>query len=397
MKNNKLLLIISISLLTTIMIIGATFAYLQWATSNEQRSNVTFTTGSGFSCSADGGQNINQNEVELIPASCTDSQYAIKRMITVHVDNSEHKSLFLDLWLEIEQLSQGLSQSQNFSYALTTSSDSCLGSSVIASGNFNGKSAGGRVNLLNNASFILSSNQTYYLYIWLEYEGLDKTSQDQQFSLSLNGECSDMNPGFSNEPELVDGLIPVMLSPSGDTVTVAGASDDWYAYGEKKWANAVLVNENTYTRSYYMNNPGVEIPETDILAYYVWIPRYEYKVWAYSGDDSSGMPMQIPIRFVSVDTKNTATKIGEWQTHPAFTFGDNELSGIWVGKFETSHQNYGGTSASDLGCSATSCNVDNLRIIPNVRSLTNNKVSSAFYATRTMEKSNNAFGLVPKL
>ena len=30
-----------------------------------------------------------------------------------------------------------------------------------------------------------------------------------------------------------------------------------------------------------------------------------------------------------------ATHHGEWYTHPAFTFGEEQLPGIWVGKFET--------------------------------------------------------------
>ena len=82
----------------------------------------------------------------------------------------------------------------------------------------------------------------------------------------------------------MDGLIPVELSPSGDTVTVADSEmSDWYDYDNKKWANAVLVTEDTHARSYYLNNPGITIPQEDILAYYVWIPRYSYKVWQYSG------------------------------------------------------------------------------------------------------------------
>lgn len=43
------------------------------------------------------------------------------------------------------------------------------------------------------------------------------------------------------------------------------------------------------------------------------------------------------IKFVDKNTKDNGTQVGEYYTHPAFTFGDKELDGIWVGKFEMSH------------------------------------------------------------
>ena len=53
---------------------------------------------------------------------------------------------------------------------------------------------------------------------------------------------------------------------------------DWYNYSEKKWANVVLVS-STNRDSYINGSVGTQIPESDILAYYVWIPRYKYKVF----------------------------------------------------------------------------------------------------------------------
>ena len=54
-------------------------------------------------------------------------------------------------------------------------------------------------------------------------------------------------------------------------------------------------------------------------------------------------------------------------THPAFTFGDTELNGIWVGKFESSGL------------------TDNITIVPNVASLRSLTISDMFNATRNIE------------
>ena len=57
-----------------------------------------------------------------------------------------------------------------------------------------------------------------------------------------------------------------------------GDYSNWYDYGNQKWANAVMVT--TAKRDTYMNaDVGITIPENDILAYYVWIPRYKYKLF----------------------------------------------------------------------------------------------------------------------
>ena len=89
------------------------------------------------------------------------------------------------------------------------------------------------------------------------------------------------------------------------------------------------------SREEYKNNKGVIIPEDDILAYYVYVPRYEYKIWEI-GTSATGKEQEIEINLQNkYDNKSSGTQVGEYLTHPAFTFGDTELNGIWVGKFET--------------------------------------------------------------
>ncbi len=132
-------------------------------------------------------------------------------------------------------------------------------------------------------------------------------------------------------PVLKSGMIPIVWN--GENWVKADISSEWYNYNEKRWANAALV---TYpTRIKYMNDePGTIVYEKDILAYFVWIPRYKYKIFNY--DSQLIEAQEIEIEFESKDSqKSIGNNNGEWLTHPAFTFGDLELDGIWVGKFET--------------------------------------------------------------
>ncbi len=156
-----------------------------------------------------------------------------------------------------------------------------------------------------------------------------------------------------NDPVLKGDLIPVEIKPNGD-VYYANKHSEWYNYSEKRWANAVILK--TEKKGSY--SEGQKIKEEDINGYFVWIPRYKYQVWHYNSENDAkegstltntdyatsttqalGQARLINIEFENKDTKKSEVtnvkKDGDWLTHPAFTLGKKELSGIWVGKFET--------------------------------------------------------------
>ena len=58
----------------------------------------------------------------------------------------------MDLWLDINEIGSGLSNSQNFKYALTTSDSSCT-EGVKLSGSFNGATVGSKFNILNDVIY----------------------------------------------------------------------------------------------------------------------------------------------------------------------------------------------------------------------------------------------------
>ena len=166
----------------------------------------------------------------------------------------------------------------------------------------------------------------------------------------------------ANAPVLADGMIPVVYDEGLGYWIKADINAGWYNYTDKIWANAVMVKndategvECSKSRSYYMNAPAyTPVKEEDILAYYVWIPRYKYKLFnaTYKGGTTEQL---IEVTFengtsttgnvtCTYDTNGAETctnkSNGNWYTHPAFTMinasgNKTELKGIWVGKFET--------------------------------------------------------------
>ena len=186
----------------------------------------------------------------------------------------------------------------------------------------------------------------------------------------------------ANAPELIDGMIPVVYSVTKHA-WVKQELEKSYAYQEQVWANAVTVTEEN--RATYMSaEAGTVIPMEDINTMWVWIPRYEY-MYTNLGDQYAGgtkeQPGEIRINFITKDV--TSPSSSEYKVHPAFTFGEEELSGIWVGKFETT-----GTLPSTNYCKDESCNVSTVTIKPNVPSLRSQQVASLFYAARSMQTNN---------
>ena len=196
--------------------------------------------------------------------------------------------------------------------------------------------------------------------------------------------------------------------------TVRSTPFNWYDYDNKKWANAVLVS-STNRSTYQSASAGTKIADADILAFYVWIPRYKYKVWninkvigtqsynaqttgidivfengtASTGTISCTYSYAAPSSTAGRPNETCTGSNGDYYTHPAFTFGDQELTGFWMGKFELSSSNPA-TGTSYGGGETTSLTP---RILPNVTSWRKNTVSNYWKVIYDMQTSNNIYGL----
>ncbi len=184
---------------------------------------------------------------------------------------------------------------------------------------------------------------------------IEKYEGDTKYIYCLSStETLEGDPSGANRPVLAEGMIPITYDGTNWVkADQYGAYNNWYDYGNQKWANAIMVTSSK--RDTYMNaDVGTTIPENDILAYYVWIPRYKYKL--FNASYASGTSAQV-IDVVFENGTSTTGNVtctyasngaetcqnkanGNWYTHPAFTMinasgNKTELKGIWVGKFET--------------------------------------------------------------
>ncbi len=167
---------------------------------------------------------------------------------------------------------------------------------------------------------------------------LDELYELSESAGSITGNCNNVA-----KPNLGTDLIPVTISDDG-TVTYADTTQAWYNYCEKEWANAVHLIDHP-SKEYKV---GDIILESDIRSYFVWIPKYKYRLWNVNGTDTVMLAHSIDIIF---DTNNTTDiegescvtpmlsgetgncNNGEYMTHPAFI--SMNVDGFWVGKFES--------------------------------------------------------------
>ena len=152
-----------------------------------------------------------------------------------------------------------------------------------------------------------------------------------------------------NDPNLLnDSLTPVVYDETKSSWVVANTTKEWYNYSKQEWANVVILNSGVNKSV----GDTVIVPTdtsttSEVKAMLVWIPRYEYKITGTYGthlDGTTGtkdLPGQIEVKFIQ---KSQTTADSNYILHPAFTWDDNSdgsitsdehISGMWVGKFET--------------------------------------------------------------
>ncbi len=205
------------------------------------------------------------------------------------------------------------------------------------------------------------------------------------------------------EPILDENMIRVIYNETTNTWEKAGTKN-WYDYDTGKWANAVTVTSSSRNK-YQSVASGTAISMNDIETMWVWIPRYSYTIGSEDGTNYYGkkgeylttaptkaLPGEIDVKFITKDVKETGSgkyKVGDgvknWRTPDAFTFGDEESSGIWVGKFETSSSNptaeYGGGNVTNLDA----------MIKPNVTSWRSIQVANIAEVGKNITKSGNRY------
>ena len=164
-------------------------------------------------------------------------------------------------------------------------------------------------------------------------------------ALYLNVETYDEQKGV-NAPQLKDNMELVKYDETNKE-WVTDETNSEYSYEEQSG-----TTENGGT-SHWAN---AKVTIGDVDSYFVWIPRYAYKI------DSTNHVIDVKFikntgkiatdgtvcKYADDPTLNTST---DYIIHPAFTTNadlgggwDTELSGIWVGKYESARSNSNGTA-----------------------------------------------------
>ena len=217
---------------------------------------------------------------------------------------------------------------------------------------------------------------------------ITKTGSKYDYDVIL---CDQVNAG----PRLSSNMIPIVWN--GSTWVKAdytNQDNNWYDYDNQQWANMATVTESTRD-AYKKATIGSEVKMEDINTMFVWIPRFKYKLFNVDGTVSPvGNPNMAGDYLIDVQledtsaSKSTGTQNGQWLTHPAFTFGGQELEGFWMAKFETGYKDATTTAEAEQN----QIDVSKLFIKPNQYSWRGISFAN-MYANATKITGSTVFGL----
>lgn len=257
-NNNNKKIILGLIVLTIIFtMMGSSLAYLSWVSSEGQKTNITFATGVDFSCSADGGGNITENDAILVPTevnNMTTSNYIKREIKVTPTITGKDRSILMNLWLDINNLGSGLSTSENVKYVLTTSSTSNT-TGVVTTGTFHGKQVNEKIELLSNEVYNRTTTNTYYLWIWIDAAQTTLETAGQKINLSLNGTCS-------MTPSIVSNTVSNINNHNNDTVEVVLSNPNDYDIGAMVSYEDEILKDNI-TVPAVTEEMVVEVPVTE--------------------------------------------------------------------------------------------------------------------------------------
>ena len=232
----------------------------------------------------------------------------------------------------------------------------------------------------------------------------------EELSSTLTGDYNTLED--VNKPKLDSGMIPIRYN--GENWVICSENDpNWYNYETKNWANVMLSDTDLEDTSV-----GTIVPENKLGSMFVWIPRYAYSITRFRetidveeteanrgtaltdvtflvgttsyDKDGTRYAKDYDIDEV-IDEKNQAGANEHISTpkivHPAFTFGGQELSGLWVAKFEAS------MAEENLETKANN-NVTNktIKVLPGKESWRYIQIGNIFINSINM-KNNSIYGL----
>ena len=368
----KVIIPVIASLVTVLVLSGVSYAYYS-AKIKENNKTETFLKSNELNLIFTGTKEITANN--MIPGD------SFTKIFTV--ENTSNRAVDYNIYL------QNITNefNEDLVYTLEDTTGSVISETPLPVTNKD------KSYLKTGISIEANTIKTYTLKI--TFKNTDEPQNDYQgktFKGTLGIDTKKINKEYKEallngtDPVLSDNLIPVTLADDG-TAIKADTNAEWYKYEDKKWANAVILSDDTQTY-----NNGDIIPEDNIESYFVWIPKYSYQIFNLGTTDgyTSSKPttsnaQEIQIKFGTTNTsdnnENECTtpmtsgasgncKVGDYMTSPAFISMDT--NGLWVAKFETT----GSTT--------------NITVKPNQTSLRNLNVKTMFETAYNYKRDNDS-------
>ena len=291
MKKKKVLIPVIASLVTVLVLSGVSYAYYS-AKIKENNKTETVLKSNELNLIFTGTKEITANN--MIPGD------SFTKIFTV--ENTSNRAVDYNIYL------QNITNefNEDLVYTLEDTTGSVISETPLPVTN-KGKSY-----LKTGISIDANTKKTYTLKI--TFKNTDEPQNDYQgktFKGTLGIDTERINKEYKEallngaDPVLSDNLIPVTLADDG-TVTKADTNAEWYKYEDKKWANAVMLVDDTQTY-----NNGDIIPEDNIESYFVWIPKYSYQIFNLGTTDgyTSSKPttsnaQEIQIKFGTTNTSD---------------------------------------------------------------------------------------------
>ncbi len=378
-KRNKILTTINVSVFLLLIVSYSYSAFTTRISNNEE--GTTLSSGSGLvEINFDGGPAIN------VPDIYPREEEFLTKTFTLNSTNSYDTKMDYHLILV---MNTNTFRDGALAYTLESTNNSSNGETAPDVEYINGIKTGTREIFLGNGYFTGTGNNThtYTLKMYLpEIENFNHTpDQNKEFTGRIEIRENHINPGYNSEkgvnhPVLFTGMTPVVWDGE-DFVETTEDDPAWYDYDNKIWANA-------------KSGDG---------SYWVWIPRYAYKITSGYNSSSTG---SIDVKFLksstNISSDNTLVETIDYEPgskdtsthyflHPAFQFNGDEL-GFWMAKYEPSaHEGLSSGITSGSCDSLDNVSTKSPKIVPNVRSWRCINNSNAFKASLAM-KDNPIYG-----
>ena len=259
------------------------------------------------------------------------------------------------------------------------------------------------IDIISSDGFNITSNK--YIIEENKFYIISFTMSDKDINLYING-SSILNYSMA-------------INTNYNILTIGGIGNvlvsDLYVYNDILTSkevnnnyrdNLILITDNLVsgynnfypmtTDTYYKSSPlGTTIKDSDINEFYVWIPRFKYRLWNVTGEPNissydaytkgidisfeknkeSGGSIYCKDNICYSDEERTISLTqndnDKYYTPSSFT-NNEELLGFWVGKYEVSN-----------GCKDNCLtNSSDLTILPNQESWRNNNLSNYYEAIK---------------